>query len=479
MPQAIANGGQVLLLGLDFGSTTSSALVAQASISSHCVTGRMALQDPRVLYRGEPVFTPFDHGSIDLAAIRGLIATWLDEAGVAAGELFSGGVIITGLAAQRDNAQALAELVNELVGDALVTRADDGGLESWLAFMGSCSALSRFHHEQPLLNLDIGGGTTNAALGLAGNVLACGCHFIGARHLQFEPGSYRLNDLSSFGEHLLRALGIDERLGSELDRRQVDAVLDWYIQALLAIAEGDTAFFTSELGQQIEQIPLNLPELPGTCAVTFSGGVGELLYRHLDGQSLPGTTHYGDLGIDLALAIAATPRLVRDARRLVPENRGRATVYGLTLHNTEISGTTLFLPRPHVLPLKDLPIVARLDTSASQAQLVDAISMARSSRGGACLQLLDSGNTPGLEGIRQLGGRLAAAIAQVGPDADWPLVILLESNAGKALGNYASDWERLPVNLLVIDEVRERHAHYVNLGKPQQQIVPVAFYGVH
>ena len=479
MPQAIANGGQVLLLGLDFGSTTSSALVAQASISSHCVTGRMALQDPRVLYRGEPVFTPFNHGSIDLAAIRNLIATWLGEAGVTAGDLFSGGVIITGLAAQQHNARALAELVSELVGDTLVTRADDGGLESWLAFMGSCSALSRFYDEQPLLNLDIGGGTTNAALGLAGNVLACGCHFIGARHLQFEPGSYRLSGVSNFGAQLLRTLGIDERLGNELDRRQVDTVLNWYIQALLAIVEGDTAFFTSELGQQIEQIPLNLSVLPDACAVTFSGGVGELLYRHLDGQALPGTTYYGDLGIDLALAIAATPRLVRDTQRLVPENRGRATVYGLTLHNTEISGTTLFLPRPHVLPLKDLPIVARLETSASQAQLVDAITMARSSQGGACLQLLDSGSTPGLQAIRQLGGRLAAAIAQVGPDADWPLVILLESNAGHALGNYASNWGRLPVNLLVIDEVRERHAHYVNLGKPRQQIVPVAFYGVH
>ncbi|TBV13757.1 ethanolamine ammonia-lyase reactivating factor EutA [Stutzerimonas kirkiae] len=479
MPQAIASGAPVLLLGLDFGSTTSSALVAQATISSHCVTGRMALQEPRVLYRGEPVFTPFRHGSIDLDTVRDLIATWLGEAGVTASELFSGGVIITGLAAQRHNAQALAELVGELVGDALVTRADDGGLESWLAFMGSCSALSRFHATQPLLNLDIGGGTTNTALGLDGNVLACGCHFIGARHLQFEPGGYRLSGLSRFGEQLLRTLHIDSRPGDELDRRQLDTVLDWNVQALLAIVEGNGAFFATAPGRQIEQIPLNLPALASTPAVAFSGGVGELIYRHLDGQALPGTTHYGDLGIDLARAIAATPRLIRDAHRLVPENRGRATVYGLTLHNTEISGTTLFLPRPGALPLKDLPIIARLDTGASQAQLADAIARARSSPGGACLQLLDNGNAPGLQGIRQLGARLAGAIEQVAPGPDWPLVILLENNAGKALGNYATDWGRLTANLLVIDEVRERHAHYVNLGKPRQQIVPVAFYGVH
>lgn len=477
--KSLTTGNQVLLLGLDFGSTTSSALIAQASISSHCITGRMALHEPVVLYRGEPVFTPFAGDAIDERAVQGLIEGWLAEAKVTPQMLFSGGVIITGLAAQRNNAQALAHLVGGLIGNALITRADDGGLESWLAFMGSCSALSRFHSERPILNLDIGGGTTNAALGLAGNVLASGCHFIGARHFQCVPGSYQLCAISPFGQVLLDELGIPARLGDTLDIGQRDAIIGWYIAALEAIVSGDRHFFSSPAGQRTEQLPLHLPALATPLSLTFSGGVGELLYRHLQGETLPGTTYFGDLGIDLAVAIAAHPQLVGDAHRLVPENRGRATVYGLTLHNTEISGSTLFLPQPQVLPLKDLPIVARLPTRASLAQLVDAITLAATSGGGACLQLLDDGAAPGLDDIRQLGARLASAIAQVQPPADWPLVLLLESNAGKALGNYASDWGRQPCNLVVIDEVRERHAHFINLGKPHQQIVPVAFYGVH
>ncbi|MDY0248510.1 MAG: ethanolamine ammonia-lyase reactivating factor EutA [Pseudomonas sp.] len=477
IPMTSAN--QVLLLGLDFGSTTSSVLIAQASISSHCVTGRMALQEPVLLFRGEPVFTPFVGDAIDEQAVQQLIEGWLAEAKVAPQALFSGGVIITGLAAQRNNAQALAQLVGGLIGNVLITRADDGGLESWLAFMGSCSALSRFHSEQPILNLDIGGGTTNAALGLAGNVLASGCHFIGARHFQCVPGSYQLCAISSFGQLLLDELGIHISLGEVLSAVQRKAIISWYIAALEAIVSADSDFFKSTAGQHTEQLALHLPVLDKPPLVTFSGGVGELLYRHLQGEALPGTTHYGDLGIDLALAIAANPRLIGDANRLVPENRGRATVYGLTLHNTEISGTTLFLPRPQILPLKDLPIVARLPMSASLVQLVDAITLATRSEGGACLQLLDDGAPACLDDIRQLGARLARAIAQVGASADWPLVLLLESNAGKALGHYASDWGRQPCNLVVIDEVRERHAHFINLGKPHQQIVPVAFYGVH
>ncbi|MGE8411580.1 MAG: ethanolamine ammonia-lyase reactivating factor EutA [Pseudomonas sp.] len=477
--QAITGGAPVLLLGLDFGSTTSSALIAQASLSSHCVTGRMALNEPRVLFRGDPVFTPFRNEIIDEDAIGNLIQDWLEQAGIDSRSLFSGGVIITGLAARRHNAQALANLVGQLIGNALVTRANDGGLESWLAFMGSCSALSRFHRQQPLLNLDIGGGTTNAAWGLDGNVLASGCHFIGARHLQFEPGSYRIREVSEFGQALLQHLTITKVPGQVLVPAERDAVVGWYTDALLAIAEGDRAFFASPLGRLTEQLPLALPQGQGGAALTFSGGVGELLYRHLQGEPLPGTTFYGDLGIDLALAIARQPRLVRDTTRLVPENRGRATVYGLTLHNTEISGSTLFLPQPQVLPLKDLPIVARLPIDASVRQLNDALGLALGSRDGACLQLLDGGQPPGLEQVRQLGSRLSRALEAARTPAQWPLVLLLESNIGKVLGNYATDWGRSPCNLIVIDEVRERSAHFINLGKPHQHIVPVAFYGVH
>lgn len=475
----VRNRDQVLLLGLDFGTTTSSALLAQANIGSHCITGRMALHEPHILYRGEPVFTPFSDGAINESAIRSLLEFWLSEAGVAPAELFAGGVIITGLAAQQRNANTLAQLVGELLGDLLITRANDGGLESWLAFMGSCSALSRFHPEQPIINLDIGGGTTNAALGLAGNVLAGGCHFIGARHFQFIPGSYQISALSTYGAALLHELGIRKELGEHLTESERERILAYYIDVLEALVEGRHALFDSPVGKLTEQIPFTLPKYTGEVAVTFSGGVGELLYRHLAGEALPGTTYYGDLGIDLAQAIAASPKLVRNAHHLLPENRGRATVYGLTLHSTEISGSTLYLPQPQILPLKDIPIVARLKDNASLDQLTAVLALARSNVNGACLQLLTGQASLDLTAIRSLGARLATAIEAAGLSSTQPLVLLMEGNAGKALGHYTSDWGRRPLNLVVIDEVRERQAHFVNLGKPHQGIVPVAFYGVH
>ena len=60
---------RVILLGLDFGSTTSSALVASAKVASSLATGRMQLDDVQVLYKSNPVFTPFSNQTIDTAKV--------------------------------------------------------------------------------------------------------------------------------------------------------------------------------------------------------------------------------------------------------------------------------------------------------------------------------------------------------------------------------------------------------------------------
>ena len=82
---------RVILLGLDFGSTTSSALVANAKIASSATSGRMQLDDVSIIYKSEPVFTPFNvqnnKQSIDTAKVSALISTWLKQSGVKASRI--------------------------------------------------------------------------------------------------------------------------------------------------------------------------------------------------------------------------------------------------------------------------------------------------------------------------------------------------------------------------------------------------------
>ncbi len=476
---------RVILLGLDFGSTTSSALVASAKIASSATSGRMQLDDVSLIYKSEPVFTPFNiqnnKQSIDTAKVSALISTWLKQSGVEASRIFSGGSMITGLAAQSDNAAALSMLITNIVGESVIATAGDPCLESWLAFMGSCFGLSHFHTNIPIVNVDIGGGTTNIALGINGDVQATGCYFIGARHFQFVPGSYQLIAVSSYGAALLESLNIGKQVGETLNADECEKIIAFYIKALEAIIAGDITFFNSVIAKKHTQVVINLKPLIVDLAtkpiITFSGGVGELLYKISAGETQPSTTFYGDFGIDLALAISKSTILSANLKSCIPDNKGRATVVGLTLHSTEISGNTVYMPKLDCLPQRDVPIIAKLRTDSPIEQWASAFTLAAKRQNGACIQVLAANYC--LEQVRTLASQIKHALQCSQYSPSQPLIILVEANIGKALGNYISDWGQLDYNLMVIDEVALRDAHFVYIGRAHQGMIPVSFYGLN
>jgi ethanolamine utilization protein EutA len=488
-PKRQHEANRVTMIGLDFGSTTSSAMVATAVVGLSSATGRMDLDTPRVIYRSDPVLTPFIDEKIDSDRLNSHINRWISESDMDGKRFFAGGVIITGLAASKSNAPEIAKLIGERIGETVIATADDPCLESWLAFMGSCSTLSRCHPETPFINLDIGGGTTNPAFGASGDVFRTGCYFIGARHFQFDPGTYRLTGMSPYGRELLENLGIKRTPGQEFAPGEVNAVLNFYIAALEAIAVGNLGFFSSPAAALYQQAAFVLESYTTDPVIVFSGGVGELVYRESQGLALPGTTYYGDLGIDLARRITQSSVLARHLQDCVPENQGRATVYGLTLHSTEISGQTIFISAQDVLPLRNLPIVARLAIDADLHAIEKAVSLLKATVNGGCIQVLpracgknteckgqDSSVCHSREQVKSFGERLRLSCTRLQPGI--PVVVLVSDNCGQVLGNYASRWRRESFSLIVIDEIPDRLAHFVNIGRLHNAIVPVSFYGV-
>lgn len=466
----------VHLVGLDFGSTTSSAVVATAQLARNCVTGRRELNQVEVQFRSEPVFTPFQAGSIDIVRAEAYIDEWLARGNVDPRQVFGGGALITGLAARRPNAAALTESIRGRLSDPLIATTDDPCLESWLAFMGSCGELSRGVPDAPFLNLDIGGGTANLAWGRAGEVSRVGCYFVGARHVQVIPGTYQVTHLSPFALQLFEELQVQARAGDTLSADDVAAILDFYVMTLEAAILSDEGILSRKAVRLHEQVPFH-PPTDATPVITLSGGVGELAYRHARGERLPATTAFGDLGIDLAKRICQSTLIVRDLMQFVPPNLGRATVYGLTIHTTEVSGSTLFLPRPAILPLRDLPIVGRLAIDATPDQILSLLELARSATRGAGLHV----DCPpeDWQTIKALGERLAVALDTCVFPSDRPLVLFVAGNVGKTLGQYASRWRGSTVNLVVIDEIPDRRAHFASLGRMCENAVPVSFDGLH
>ncbi|MAS26520.1 MAG: reactivating factor for ethanolamine ammonia lyase [Oceanospirillaceae bacterium] len=475
------------LLGLDFGSTTSSMMLAEVRVGRHSLDGRMGFSEPRMLLQSEPVFTPFTMAELlDESRINALLDEWLSAADwrsdAAPGQpdiQVAGAALITGLAARSENVQLLTDMISRRLGNSLIATADDPGLESWLAFMGSCATLSRHHSTRALINLDIGGGTTNPAQGLNGQVFDCGCFYIGARHLTFVPGTYTLLSFSSFGSLLLQYLGCEKQPGDTLNTDEVDAVVNFYVTALEFIALGDMSFFQrSPLHKSLLQMPFTPAANAGTHPlITFSGGVGEIIYQHERTGEWPAQTCYGDLGVVLAQGIIASPLLAADLRHQ-PEHAGRATVMGLTLHSCDVSGSSLYLSDPGRLPLNDLPIISRLPANTEADGWHRAVRLAMSSVSGACISIEDSRDILP-QGIKTLAHTIRNALDEARYPLTQPLVLLMDSNLGKALGQYITDWGKENRCLYVIDEVPLRDARFVQIGKPYQHIVPVSFFGMN
>ncbi len=477
----------VAMIGLDFGSTTSSAMVALARVGQNSITGRMQFENSRVVYRCEPVFTPFNKTKIDIDSLDNYLSKWLKECGFGCENFFAGGAIVTGIAAKQSNADAITRLVRQRIGKTLIATADDPSFESWLAFMGNSLLLSKAMPKIPVINIDIGGGTTNPALGINGIVKSTGCSFIGARHFQFKPGTRQLTAVSDWGMDLLDYLAIKKDIKEKFETEEINTIIDFFIKALEALVNGELNFFSQKGLKRYNQVPFLIDQALNAHGkkkpvITFSGGVGELVYKYSRGESLPGTTYYGDMGIDIAKAIVKSRILSCNIREVVPENLGRATVYGLTLHSTQISGTTIFLSDPDALPLSDIPIVAGLSLTADSTEINQALNMVKKCRHGGCIKIKSNlKNQTGaecLKRVKRLGISLALGITTHDFGKDSPLILLVDMNVGKTLGNYASRWKTIDANLVVIDEIPDREGHFVNIGQIHNSVIPVSFYGV-
>jgi ethanolamine utilization protein EutA len=465
----------VHLLGLDFGTTTSSGVVASAVLTRNALTGKAELSQVQECYRSEKVFTPYRDDRLDEGGAAAYLNDWLEAGAVRAETIFGGGALLTGLAARAENAASLVGIIRQRVANALVARADDPCLESWLSFMGNCAGLSRAYPDSWFINLDIGGGTTNLALGRGGEVLRSGCLFVGARHIQVQPGTYTIARLSPFAKSLLAHLGVAKEVGDSLTAPEVELIVGFYVRLIKEAAAGNRAVFSEALPRLHEQVAFVPPAEVGEPIITLSGGVGELVYDALEGRPLPGTTFYGDLGIDLAQRLLQTP-WVDSWRRYRPAGGGRATVYGLLRHSTQVSGNTLFLPYPQDLPLADLPILGCIRENSSPEDIRALLDLARRSRSGACLRIalerVDQSE------VRLLGRRLAGLLKALDFPSTQPLVLFIGQNLGKVLGHYITEWGALALRLIVVDEIAGPDAQYAHLGTMRDQVVPVSLYGL-
>jgi ethanolamine utilization protein EutA len=173
----------LLSVGIDLGTTTTQIVFSQIEIENEATVftvPRIKIVDKKIVYRGGIHFTPLlDRTTIDIQKVRVIIEEEYRKAHVTPSEVKLGAVIITGETARKENSEAAINTLSGLAGDFVVATAGSD-LESILAGRGAGTAeMSKDFWDKALVNLDIGGGTTNIAVFKAGAPVDTSCLDIG------------------------------------------------------------------------------------------------------------------------------------------------------------------------------------------------------------------------------------------------------------------------------------------------------------
>ncbi len=444
-------GEALLSVGIDVGTTTTQLMLSRLVLCNRAgpfSIPRIEIGAREILYRGEIHLTPLlDPATIDAQGVRDIVAREYARSGCDKSQVQTGAVIITGETARKENARQVLQSLSGFAGDFVVATAGPD-LESILAARGAgAEEYARAHPCTTLLHMDIGGGTSNLALYRRGDLAATGCLDVGGRLLQVDSQG-RISQMTDGLARLVPSLTPGQPAtpeGLEPVLRLLTGARAW----AAGLEKGDWPW-----GRLISAgTDWTPPE--DVQALSFSGGVADCVFAPPE-QPLA----YGDLGVLLGRAIAASPAL-----NALPWVRGRetirATVVGAGAHSTQVSGSTIFY-RQVPFPLKNLPVLSidgagpeeirrRLDWFADREGLTQvALSL-----------------TGWPAASWQQGQRTARTIAQgaapLWEQGLWP-VVAVEQDMAKALGCALAPLVDGP--LLCLDGICARQGDYLDVGPP-------------
>jgi len=455
----------MLSAGVDLGTSTTQLVLSRLTVrntASAFAAPHLAITDKEIVYRSEIHFTPLrSETEIDAGAVAQILEREYRAAGIARGEVETGAVIITGETARKENAREVLAALSGYAGDFVVATAGPD-LEGVLAGKGAgCGEYSE-KRRVPVLNVDIGGGTSNFCLFSHGEPVETGCLNVGGRLVKLDAdGVIRYVSPVLDGLCALRA---GERATPESLRPVVETLV-------AALEEAARLRPRTALSRRLTTN--RLPELSGeTPVLSFSGGVADLIYT----ETPPDWLAYGDIGVLLGRAIRASALFA--APHLRPKETIRATVVGAGSHATTLTGSTIAWEGV-TFPMKNLPVLALGEEEAAlpPEALAGAVSKKLSwhFEGGApepVALALRGRRSPSFEALSRLADGLTEGLRPL-TDAGLPLVVALSEDMGKALGQAMLCRLAPPRRLLCMDGLELHTGSYLDVGKPVGPALPV------
>jgi ethanolamine utilization protein EutA len=449
-------------VGIDIGSATTHVTFARIFLQrvGQLMTDRYTVVRRDVLAQSPVALTPYvDGDDIDAGAVRELVRRAYTDAGTRPSDVDTGAVLLTGVALLRRNAESLTRELAAYAGD-FVCAAASHHMEALLAAHGSGAVRHSETSSGRVLSLDLGGGTAKftwlrdgraehtAALGVGGRLVAWD-----------DTGTVRR--VEPYAERIAAALGVPLRTGEPLPEPAVAELCDAMAAVVAQAARGTL----SPLGKEVAVTAWPEPGGPPD-TVVLSGGVAEFL----TGDAAP----VGDLGWELARRLRG--QLSGLDWRLAP-SAIRATVLGAAGFSVDVSGNTVYLSDPELLPVRDVPVVtATVDVTdpgpAIEATLTTAIEANHGLAGRPlCLYLDLTGSWAGYPEVRRLADTITAVARRAAPAG--PLAVVLKPDLARSLGRILDKECGLDTGLICLDGITLAAFDFIDIGAARRGVHPV------
>jgi len=448
-------------VGIDIGSSTSHLLFAKVALQrqSQGLSSRFVVIGREIVWRSPILLTPFlPDGTIDAHALGEFIGGCYRDAGLTQSEIDSGAVILTGEAIKRKNARAIDELFAADAGKFVCATAGHL-LECRLAAHGSGAVALSKARDACILHADVGGGTTKLALIDRGVIVGLSAFAVGGRLAATDDsGAWTRID------HSAELVGAD--LGIALSPQTLaDPAVRQKIARRLAAVAADY-IFGAPLDPVGEALLLTerLPRLCRPTAITFSGGVAEYMFGHEQAE-------YGDIAKLLAAELARELSRRNPLPLIDPGQRIRATVIGASQFTVQVSGKTIYLPDPYVLPVHNVPVV---HVDVDSAGIIDTRRLIADIRAGLDEINLECSprvaiafswrGEPEHARLKQAGEGILQALVPL-KDRIELLLLMIDGDVGKTLGRILHRELQWPGKIVSIDGMELHELDYVDVGE--------------
>ncbi|MGJ1060917.1 ethanolamine ammonia-lyase reactivating factor EutA [Enterococcus faecalis] len=461
----------LLTVGIDLGTSTTQLVLSELTVenfASAFTVPRISISDKKVIYRSDIIFTPLlNQSEIDAEPIKAFVAEQYRQAGIHKQDIQMGAVIITGETARKSNANNVLRALSGYAGDFVVATAGPD-LESIIAGKGAGAQTYSETKRKPVVNLDIGGGTTNLAVFKDGEVIDTACFDIGGRLIKLDQ-QQKITYIAPKIQEIINKKGLILHLGDQATEQNLLPI----ISELVAVLENSIGLGTQSPFYQL--LVTNHPlrkgeELP---IVTFSGGVADCL-----NTTSTNLFKYGDIGLLLGKYLRKS-LIFSEKEVLESAETIRATVVGAGSHTAEISGSTIAY-REQILPVKNIPILklAQEDETLTVTELgqriQEKLNWHRIEETPQIALAIRGMNNPTFADIQRYGQGIVEGLANLVAE-QIPIIVMVDEDMAKALGHALSAHLPKDYPFICLDSVKVENGDYVDIGLPVAEgaVLPV------